>query len=368
MAERRTTSLLDFAIAASIAVVPIMLAIAAAGGRDPPGRARRGRMARPARSLRERAPGRRAEDLRGGHRAAPGAGGAADRAAGARRPAAVPARVARAWRAGLAGVPAGTHAPAPPAEQIAAGWQRSTPRCCASARAPTRASAQPVGIDAARWFAAAEQEPGRGPSRRPSTRASVSSCAAPIWPTRWPRSRVPTRRLLDALAWRGTESGATLARWRPEQQMEITAHQVTRRNPWNGIAGCIYLGRRRSRRRRGADALHRRRAQRAAPAVRPARDGRRRRRRQRSAARAAGALVGEPGLADAVDDTRWMVPPSLHAMLQPLESLRQPSGSLYRLYTDAEAAAAGRPRRATATARTASCSTARRSTSASRST
>ncbi|HEY5323426.1 MAG TPA: hypothetical protein VIK58_11410, partial [Caldimonas sp.] len=44
-------------------------------------------------------------------------------------------------------------------------------------------------------------------------------------------------------------------------------------------------------------------------------------------------LAGEPGLADPLDDSRWSVPPSLQAMLQPLETLRQPTGALYRLQT-----------------------------------
>jgi hypothetical protein len=62
-----------------------------------------------------------------------------------------------------------------------------------------------------------------------------------------------------------------------------------------------------------------------------------------TALHAPSALAGEPGLADPVDDTRWMVPPSLHTMLQPLESLRQPSGTLYRLYSEADAAPDGAP-------------------------
>ena len=44
-------------------------------------------------------------------------------------------------------------------------------------------------------------------------------------------------------------------------------------------------------------------------------------------------LAGEPGLADPLDDSRWSVPPSLQAMLQPLETLRQPTGALYRVQT-----------------------------------
>jgi hypothetical protein len=145
--------------------------------------------------------------------------------------------------------------------------------------------------------------------------------------------------MLEALAWRGTEGSAALARWHPEQEMAIAAHQVMRRNPWSGIAGCIYLGRHDDV-GEDADSTH---------FVAGARSVQRRLcampemlANSRSASQAAlrqepSALVGEPGLADPVDDTRWMVPPSLHTMLQPLESLRQPTGILYRMYTDARA-------------------------------
>jgi hypothetical protein len=47
-------------------------------------------------------------------------------------------------------------------------------------------------------------------------------------------------------------------------------------------------------------------------------------------------LAGEPVPGMAPDDERWKVPPSLAAMLLPLETLHRPSGSLYRLYTGAE--------------------------------
>ena len=40
------------------------------------------------------------------------------------------------------------------------------------------------------------------------------------------------RAMLENLAWRGTEGSATLARWRPEQEMQVAARDVTRRNPW----------------------------------------------------------------------------------------------------------------------------------------
>jgi hypothetical protein len=48
-------------------------------------------------------------------------------------------------------------------------------------------------------------------------------------------------------------------------------------------------------------------------------------------------VVGEPAQDTPVDDTRWKVPPSLGVMLQPLESLRRPSGALYREFTQRDA-------------------------------
>jgi hypothetical protein len=59
------------------------------------------------------------------------------------------------------------------------------------------------------------------------------------------------------------------------------------------------------------------------------------------------------------DDPRWKVPPSLGVMLQPLETLRRPSGALYRDVTRSEAAM-----RALSRTRIGSTSRAARSTSA----
>ena len=50
-------------------------------------------------------------------------------------------------------------------------------------------------------------------------------------------------RILPALAWRGTEVRQTIARWRPDQLVHVGAREVSRTNPWTGIPGCIYLGR-----------------------------------------------------------------------------------------------------------------------------
>ena len=126
MAERSAPrSLLDFAIAASVAVVPVLLGVVAAGRGRPPGRSRRLGAQRPQRPLRQRAPRRGAEDLRARDRA---------RATRARTrcrrrralldgAAAVPARMGRrgdAARAGCASSRRRRTPPPPPAEQIAA--------------------------------------------------------------------------------------------------------------------------------------------------------------------------------------------------------------------------------------------------------
>ncbi|MFL6665047.1 MAG: hypothetical protein ACJ8G7_22980, partial [Rhizobacter sp.] len=134
-------------------------------------------------------------------------------------------------------------------------------------------------------------------------------------------------RMLDALAWRGTEGAAAVAQWRPDQMMAISAREVARRNPWSGIAGCLYF----AGAVEGAAATHFVAAAGSAQqrvCTLPAMAG------ASAPAAKIASLAGEPGADTPPDDTRWMVPPSLSAMLQPLEGLRRPSGALYRLYTD----------------------------------
>ncbi|HJV97155.1 MAG TPA: hypothetical protein VJ608_14005, partial [Albitalea sp.] len=326
MAERRATSLLDFAIAASIAVLPMMLAIvllvAVIRPADPGAGAWRGQTDRYV-SVRHVAALKTFEQAIVQRPAtAPAAPTAQDVLAGI--PACRREWSASPWRPLLAG----TRAMAPsPAEHIAAQLTEFDAALLRFSSRPNARVAHTLGLDLARWFAAAGESltttiaTPETPGQRFQLRcADLAAALAAL-------SRADAR-MLDALAWRGTEGSRALTRWRPEQEMEITPREVMRRNPWNGIAGCIYLGRRDSdstvpthfiagvysaqRRLCGMPAMSR------APS-------------------APTALTGEPGLADPVDDTRWMVPPSLHTMLQPLESLRQPSGSLYHLYTEADA-------------------------------
>ncbi len=356
MLERRGNSLLDFAIAASIAIVPIMLGIvllvAVVRPADPGAVSWRGSVDSYT-SVR--------------HVAALKTFEAAIRARtelGASPPTAqqvldgLPqcesewgaARRASDWLPHMAGIAA---APPSQAEHIAAQLTALDAALLRFGSRPNARVSQPVGFDTARWFALAAS-------------SLESDIETPAYPGRQFRLRCADlaaalaallyadARMLDALAWRGTESRTVLSRWRPDQMAEISAHHVTRGNPWKGLAGCIYLGH-----QGGSDdasapshfvagtlSVQRRLCNElevagfAVAASAPATTS-----SPGTALHAPSALAGEPGLADPVDDTRWMVPPSLHTMLQPLESLRQPSGTLYRLYSEADAAPDGAPAR-----------------------
>src|SRR5215831_7987804 len=243
MAERRRISLLDCAIAASVGVVPVLLGVVALVA-----------VVRPADPDSVDAQGR------------------SDRYVSVRRVAALKtferAIVARGTVAPartdtlavLAGVPAcrkewsgpapltrwlrelaGARADAPVAEQIAAQMNEIDAALLRfSSRANPRVEHR-VGLDPARWFAAAVEalatpvEPADAPGRRFQVRCADLVAALETL-------HRSDSAILDTLAWRGTEGSATIARWRPEQEMQITAREVTRRNPWGGVPGCIYLG------------------------------------------------------------------------------------------------------------------------------
>jgi hypothetical protein len=134
--------------------------------------------------------------------------------------------------------------------------------------------------------------------------------------------------MLRALAWRGTEVERVVARWRPEQYVSISSRQVARTNPWAGVPGCIYLGGPAAGELptyymgsvRGLDDRLCARAEMLGAA-------------DDEAGTHALRLAGEPTPDLRLDDERWKVPPSLAAMLRPLEALHRPGGSLYRDYT-----------------------------------
>ena len=247
---------------------------------------------------------------------------------------------AQGWRANpwLSWLPpASRQGTASPAEQVAAQLAAFDAALLRFATRANRRVTLPVGFDAARWF----QEAGR------SLGTAIES---PDYPGRHSQLRCSDlatalaalldgdARMLDAFTWRGSAASTSMVHWRPDQQVEIAPQHVARRNPWSGIAGCVFLGR-----EEGRAALAR-----PSHFVASARSAQGRLCDRvvvagvTASASAALApqlrvLAGEPGLADAVDDSRWMVPPSLSALLQPLESLRQPTGALYRAYVDPEA-------------------------------
>ncbi len=143
-------------------------------------------------------------------------------------------------------------------------------------------------------------------------------------------------RMLATLAWRGTEVDRTTASWQPGQYVEISARHLARANPWRGLPGCVYLANRTADGKDATPAFFVRNAGAASQRVctQPA---------MFAAAAAAGddaaapvAIAGEPGLEVAADDLRWDVPPSLQTLLQPLDALQRPWGSLYRTFTQAE--------------------------------
>src|ERR1700674_522312 len=98
-----------------------------------------------------------------------------------------------------------------------------------------------VGLDSARWFEAvttALQTPIEAPEY-PGIRFAVQCADIAGAVSTLARSN---GRMLAALAWRGTEGDRVIARWRPEQFVEISARDVARSNPWAGIPGCVYFG------------------------------------------------------------------------------------------------------------------------------
>jgi hypothetical protein len=136
-------------------------------------------------------------------------------------------------------------------------------------------------------------------------------------------------RMLAALAWRGTEVDRTTASWRPDQYVAVSAQHLARSNPWSGLPGCIFLvGTKPDE--RGALPAYFVEAPRQAngpvcaqPSLFDVAAG-------ESGAPSPRPIAGEPTPDLAIDDERWRVPPSLGAMLQPLDALRQPTGTLYR--------------------------------------
>ena len=191
-----------------------------------------------------------------------------------------------------------------------------------------------VGFDATRWFDAVRAtletpiESPEYPGRRFVVQcADIAAAVATL--------ARGEGRMLPTLAWRGTVVDRAMKHWRPDQYVEISSRQVARVNPWSGLPGCVYLGFSGpyadapmpeyfvAGSRGAAVRLCNEPAMLGAAAT-----------TDRPSARAVGSS-DEGGADMRADDERWNVPPSLAVMLQPLATLQRTTGSLYRLYTEA---------------------------------
>ncbi len=195
----------------------------------------------------------------------------------------------------------------------------------------------PVAFDSRRWFDAVRAtletpiETPDYPGRRFIVQCSdIAAAVATL-------SRGEGR-MLATLAWRGTVVDRAMKHWRPDQYVEVSTRQVARANPWSGLPGCVYMGFSAP----DVDApmpeyfVAGSRGVAAQLCKEPGMLG------VATTDRPAARAVGSSDEASAdmrADDERWNVPPSLALMLQPLATLQRPTGSLYRLYTDAPATA-----------------------------
>jgi hypothetical protein len=304
---KRERTLLELAIGASLAVVPVLLAVllfvawlrpldASQGARDPD----RHIAARQAAAL---ATFEHAIVRRDHVRHAPGDAVALMSAIPACRP--DWEGKARAVDRALAWVGLPKLERSAPADRIAAQLRRLDDALRSFSTQANRRVVDPVGIDVRRWgdaVAATLRSPVDSadyPGRRFTVRCDDIARAVDILVRN-------DARMLHALAWRGTEVARTVARWRPDQYVEIGGRIIARGNPWIGVAGCVYLG-------NGYFVAESRGvAERACAQANSTGDS------------PIEGTVGEPVARMAVDDARWAVPPSLSAMLQPLDAMKRP--------------------------------------------
>ena len=228
-----------------------------------------------------------------------------------------------------------------PAQRMAAQLEELDAALLRFSTGANRRVTDAVGFDALRWFDALRAtlqvplEVPEYPGRRFIVQCSdLASAVAAL-------ARADGR-MLGALAWRGTVVDKTIARWRPDQYVEISAREVARGNPWAGLPGCIYMGNSAPDAEVAVPAyfVAGTRGVEARLCSEPAMLGLAADRHD--AARPVGISFDATANIRA-DDERWSVPPSLAVMLQPLATLQRPTGTLYRLYTDAQRTAAATP-------------------------
>jgi hypothetical protein len=191
--------------------------------------------------------------------------------------------------------------------RVARELARSTAALARFGSAENRRVASPVGLDGARWTSAVET----------ALKTPVEDAGRSVFPVRCEdialagpaRSRARTRACSTRSRGAAPRPSARFARWRADQVVEVSSRQVARANPWAGLPGCVYLHANDASSRyfvAGARGL------------------------DESLCAPATPIAGEPTADLAPGDARWRVPPSLAAMLAPLEPLHRPAGALYR--------------------------------------
>lgn len=231
--------------------------------------------------------------------------------------------------------------PPSPAQRLAAQLADLDDELLRFSTGAERRVSEAVGFDSARWFAAVGValqlpiEAAEYPGHKFTLQcADIASAAAML--------ARGNGRMLSVLSWRGSEVARTISHWRPEQFVEVTARQVARANPWQGLLGCLFMGNTAAAGELPVPAYF-------VTALRAPDERLCTRAEMFMAAEDQGETAIPIGIAGEatpdlpLDDERWKVPPSLDVMLQSLSTLRRPSGSLYRLYTDATMMAGDAP-------------------------
>jgi hypothetical protein len=226
-------------------------------------------------------------------------------------------------------------APQSPAARIAAQLAQLDQSLAAFSTAANRRVTDAVGFDTARWTEAVSAlvrtpvESSEYPDRKFVVQCADVASAVSIL-TRG------NARMLNVLAWRGSEVPRTIAQWRPDQFVEISARHIARANPWAGIPGCVYMGGYALAADGATMPTHfvaesRGVAERVCPQA-----------SMRGNADNDGnivvpaAIIGEPAPDMPADDERWKVPPSLSTMLASLAPLHRPGGALFRQYAGSD--------------------------------
>src|ERR1700751_872187 len=133
-------------------------------------------------------------------------------------------------------------APAPsPAEKIAAQLSDLDDALLRFSTGANRRASAAVGFDSLRWFEAVgialrlPVEAPEYPGRKFTVQcADIANAVAML-------SRFDGR-MLNTLSWRGTEVARVMEHWRPDQFVEVSAREIARGNPWLGLPGCIFMG------------------------------------------------------------------------------------------------------------------------------